>query len=343
MTDWSTVRRVTVIMPTWIGDVCMATPALKALRAALPQGAQVTAAVRHGLKALLRGHPDVDELVTIEPRGLLGPWRAGTALAATRPDVVLVLPGSFRTALAARLAGPARRVGYARDGRGWLLSDAITPPDRHTPVSTVDWYRGLIGSGGPHATELVVTDEDRQAAASVMAEMPPAYVLLVPGANRQDKRWPADRFAAVANALHERHGWTAVIAGAPTERALTAAVADGCDGPVIDLAGRGGTLGALKSIAGTAEVVITNDTGPRHIAIALDTPVVSLFGPTDHRWTLMEHAHERRLLAEPFLPSELTADRCPEGCRIDRIAVHDVLRAVERWGRDGSSILRAQS
>ncbi|MDP7573868.1 MAG: glycosyltransferase family 9 protein [Phycisphaerales bacterium] len=339
MIDWSRVRRVTVFMPTWIGDVCMATPALKMLRAALPDGAHVTAAVRHGMRPLLRGHPAVDDLVNIEPRGVMGPWRAGRVLAATQPEVILVLPGSFRTALAARLAGQSRRIGYARDGRSWLLSDAAKPPSRTQPVSAVDWYCGLVGSESPDLPELIVTEEDRQAAASVMTEPPPAYVLLIPGANREDKRWPADRFATVANALHERHGWTAVIAGSPAERSLTAAVADGCDGPTIDLTERGGTLGALKAIAAGAEVAISNDTGPRHIAIAVGTPVVSLFGPTDHRWTLMEHAMERRLLAAPFLPDELMADRCGAACRIDRITVGDVLQIIDGWREAGRSIL----
>jgi heptosyltransferase-2 len=343
MIDWSKVRRVTVIMPTWIGDVCMATPALAAMRAAVPDDAHITAAMRHGMKALLRGHPAVDELVTVDPRGIMGPWRAGRVLASTHPDVILILPGSFRSALAARLAGRTRRIGYAKDGRSWLLTRAATPPRRDRPVSAVAWYSQLVGTSAAGLPELVVTEDDRHAAKAVMPEQPPAYVLLVPGANREDKRWPADRFAAVANALHERHGWTAVIAGSPAERSLTAAVADGCDGPTIDLVERGGTLGALKAIAAGAEVALSNDTGPRHVAIAVGTPVISLFGPTDHRWTLMERAVERRLLAEPFLPGELMADRCGATCRIDRIAVGDVVQTINEWASGAGSILRAES
>jgi heptosyltransferase-2 len=342
MIDWSATRRVTVIMPTWIGDICMATPALRALRAALPDDATMTAALRPGLSAVLRGHPAIDALVTIDPRGLAGPWRAGRVLSATGADVILILPGSFRAALAARCSNVKRRVGYARDGRGWLLSDARTPPDRTSPVSAVDWYCRLVGATTAAPPDLVVTENDRQDAAALMPDPPPAWVLLVPGANRADKRWPADRFSAVANALHDRYGWTAVIAGAPSERSLTAEVASGCSGPVLDLAAQEGTLGALKAMAAGAEVVISNDTGPRHIAIAMGTPVVSLFGPTDHRWTLIESVKEQRLLAEPFLPEALMADRCADACSIARIAVGDVLRAIDRWQQQPGSILRAE-
>ena len=345
MINWTKMSspRVTVIMPTWMGDVCMATPTLQSLRSILPEDAHITAAMRPGMKALLCGHPAIDELVDINPGGVLGPWRAGRVLAATHADVIVVLPGSFRTALAARLAGGCRRIGYARDGRRWLLSDAVAPPDRTEPVSTVDWYHGLITDAAPGLPSLVVTEDDHRAAKNVLREQPLAYMLLVPGANRNDKRWSASRFAAVSNAAHEQYGWTTVIAGSPDERALTSTVAQQCVGPVIDLPARGSSIGALKAITAGAELVISNDTGPRHVAIALGTPVITLFGPTDHRWTHMDAADEIRLLAEPFLPRNLVADACHKVCRIDRISVADVLQAIESWQRPGGCkpILRA--
>ncbi|MFO0875558.1 MAG: glycosyltransferase family 9 protein [Phycisphaerales bacterium] len=104
-----------------------------------------------------------------------------------------------------------------------------------------------------------------------------------------------------------------------------AEVARACDG--VDLAARGVTLGALVGVLADAALLVTNDTGPRHIAIGVATPVVALFGPTDHRFTAIPGARERRLLAEPFLPEEAVADRRPEACRIDRIEVGDVVHA----------------
>ena len=95
-----------------------------------------------------------------------------------------------------------------------------------------------------------------------------------------------------------------------------------------NLVHRGLTLGGLKAVIADASVVITNDTGPRHIAAALGTPVVTLFGPTDPRWTLIDFAHEKRLVADPFLPEELIADRQTRRCAITRITVADVLAAT---------------
>ena len=334
MINWADTRRVTVIMPTWIGDVCMATPALRALRESMPEDGHITAAVRHGMKPLLRAHPCVDDLVTIDPRGVLGPWKAGRQLAHTTPEALLVLPGSFRSALAARFAGSSARVGYAKDGRGWLLNAGVRPPDRSRPVATTRWYLNLVDPDATAAPvpELTVTSDDESALAMAVPSLPPACALMIPGANRADKRWPANRFAAVANALFSRYGWTTVIAGAAGERELTATVAAACTGPVIDLAKAQGSLGALKAIVKQAEVVVSNDTGPRHLALGLGTPVVTLFGPTDHRWTTVDSAHETRLLAEPFLPDALVADRCAAACQIDRISVGDVLHAIDQMG-----------
>ncbi|MDP7030125.1 MAG: glycosyltransferase family 9 protein [Phycisphaerales bacterium] len=329
MINWSAQHRVTVIMPTWIGDVCMATPALHLLREAMPDDGHITVGVRHGMKALLAGLPTVDHIVRLDPRGMGGPCRAGRVIASTAPDAVLVLPGSFRTAAAAWCSRSRRRVGYARDRRRWLLTDPVPQPDRSVPVSTIDWYAALVGTAAPPPPRLVVTDEDAAAAAELV-QPEPAYLLLIPGANRVDKRWPVERFAGVANTAHARHGWTTVIAGAPGERDLTAAVARGCTGPTIDLAALGGSLSALKGCVAGAQVVVSNDTGPRHIATALGTPVVSLFGPTDHRWTVTPAAAEVRLLSEPFLPKDLMADRHASACGIDRIAEGDVLHAIER-------------
>ena len=98
---------------------------------------------------------------------------------------------------------------------------------------------------------------------------------------------------------------------------------------VIDLTQRGSTLGALKAIVRRSSLLVTNDTGPRHLAAAFDTPCVALFGPTDRRWTLLPDPIERHLLAEPFLPEDRVADDYPAACSINRISVGDVLHAAE--------------
>jgi heptosyltransferase-2 len=167
--------------------------------------------------------------------------------------------------------------------------------------------------------------------------------LLCPGANKAAKRWPAERFRAVAEGLATKHGLAAVATGSPHEASVVRRLVEGT--PIVDLVQAGVTLGSLKGVAAEAAVMITNDTGPRHIAAALGTPVVCLYGPTDARWTTLEDSTEHRLLAEPFLVEELTADDHPDACDITRIAVGDVIAATAGLldaGRDqGAAASRA--
>jgi heptosyltransferase-2 len=312
----------------------MATGVLRTVRARCPR-AHLVVAIGPALVELLAGAPWCDAVVPMDLRGALGPWRGGRTLAATRPDAVLLLPNSFRSALAARLSGAPCRIGYARDARGVLLTHRLPTPDRRVPVPAVDYYAELARYALDVETidtrpELAITAAEREEAARVLDGVPTPFVVLNPGANKPAKRWPATRFAAVADALAER-GVAAVVSGGPDERDLCRTLVDAATAPVVDVAARGMSLGGLKGVLERASVLLTNDTGPRHIAVAVGTPTVTLFGPTDPRWTTLLDARERRLVAEPFLPEPLVADAHARLCTIDRITVGDVRAAVESF------------
>jgi len=327
-----------IIMPSWVGDIVMATPALRAFAArAERDGRRVEAIVRPGAAPLLAGL-GLSATIELDLRGVGGLLRGARALRARRAGAALLLPNSFRAALAVALARVPCRMGYATDGRGMLLHRRIRRAKPRDPISAVDWYADLAAAlldttVDDRSPRLVVTDAERSAADGLLADTGRAgsarsFVLMNPGANRTDKRWPAARFAAFGVRFAQRHGLGIVVTGSPKERVLTAEVAAACPG-AIDLAARGVDLAALKGVIADAALLVSNDTGPRHIAIALGTPVVSLFGPTDHRWTTVVGAVERRLVAEPFLPAEESADRHAAHCAIDRISVGDALHAAE--------------
>jgi heptosyltransferase-2 len=178
--------------------------------------------------------------------------------------------------------------------------------------------------------ELTVTERERRDADGLLKDVKGDFVLLNPGANRADKRWPADRFGKVAARLIEEKQVQVVVSGSPVERDVletvvrqAAAVVSGrakSRAAVVNIGERGVGLGSLKAVIERAKVLITNDTGPRHIAAALSTPVVTLFGPTDHRWTTLNYPK--------FLPDQLIADRHAKACAIDKIAVGDVVAAA---------------
>ena len=326
------VEQLAIVLPSWVGDTVMATPVLRAVRAARPD-ARVTVVCRPGLDQVLAGCPWVDDIVAVEMKRIGGTLQAVRRLRGAGVTVALLLPNGLRSALVAVLAGARVRVGYRRGGRGPLLSHGLARPPGRDPVGAVDYYAMLarFALGLDHVDtriELAVTEAQRADAGRLLEGVAQPFVVLCPGANRAAKRWPAERFAAVADELATRHGLAVVATGSPAERPVIARVTAAARTPVTDLGAHGVTLGALKGVIAEARLMITNDTGPRHIAAALGTPAVSLFGPTDPRWTSIDSPCEKILVAEPFLPAELVADDHPTGCVIGRITVGDVLSAA---------------
>lgn len=339
-------------MPSWVGDAVMATPALRRLRDALP-GAFMGGMVRPGIDRVLAGTRFFDEVHTEHVRGVMGHKHAATRLRQRRYDAALLFTNSFSTALTARLAGIGRRIGYARDGRSLLLTERLEAPrrpdGRFAPVPAVRYYWDLAGvllgvpapaerSGLPEGArlELAATPEEAAQAREILdrAGIVPGAPLAVlnPGGNNPAKRWPIDRFATVALALAER-GLAVLVSGSPAEADLADGVGRDAGNRVINLPRAGLTLGSLKGILASrgTRLMVTNDTGPRHIAAAFGVPVVTLFGPTDHRWTTIPApAGEELILADPTLPEPEVADDHPERCRVDRIDVGAVLAACDR-------------
>ena len=313
----------------------MATPTLRALRTLWPTPhTHLAAMLPAPLMPIFQPCPHLDELLPISKRGVRA-WRDTLAtLRRGRFDAAVLLPNSFRWAALAAAARIPCRIGYARDGRGPLLTHRVTPPHtgrpplrRFTPVPTREYYLDLartLGCTQPHATlELHISDEQEARAAAVLRRAGIAgaerFVLLNVGAVRPEKRWPPERFAAVAHRLYESHGLCAAATGSPAERPLTAAVAHAAQSlghpPVADLAAAGIDLGALKAVCRRAALVITNDTGTRHVAAALGGPLVTLFGPTLPQWTTLDHPLERELAV-------------PDAGPMDRLSVDEVTRAA---------------
>lgn len=333
--DPSTWRRLAVLAPNWIGDAVMSEPAIRAVHEACP-ALEIVAIGRAAPLVAYAGHPAIGETLALDDRGLLGPWTVGRRVAATGADAILLLRGSFRSALVARASGIGVRIGVDRDGRRPLLTHPVPRPDRDDrPRPTLALYAALVDTLGVEVAadatpRIHPPAAERQRAESLLASLPRPILGMVPGGSKVPKRWPPDRFAEVARRCRDRIGGVALFGG-PEERAILAAVARavGDDGPpVIDLSSSGMALSTLPAAIGVCDALLTNDTGPRHLAIAQDLPVISLFGPTDHRWTIVPGAREDMLLAEPFLDDEHIADRHPAACRIERIPVDDVVHAV---------------
>ena len=310
----------------------MATATLRALSRLEPKP-HITCLIRRPLHALIDSCPWVDRVVTLRPgRGAgrrgAGPNRRSSMfplasrLRAGRFDTAVLLTNSFRSALLVCMARIPRRVGYDRDGRGFLLTDRLLPrreAGRYVPVPTRDYYLATASYLGATSTDpamCLFTSREEDVNANLLLERAglrttQPLVVMTPGANFGDaKLWGPDRFAAVADLCVRRHGAAVAVAGAPRERPILDAVVAAAHEPVIDLLSLGVDLAQLKSVIRRSHVVVTNDTGPRHIAAAFGVPVVSIFGPTDPAWTEIDFEHERKVMVSVFC-GPCQKKRCP--------------------------------
>ncbi len=325
----------------------MATPALGLLREKQP-GAFIGALVRPGLDALLDGSGLIDEFHVDRPTGVLGPKRVAWRLRPRQYDAAILLTNSFSTALIARIAGIAERFGYIRDARGSLLTGGIRPlrDGRDWKITpAVDYYWRLMtayldeNTGEETAPEgqtvsLATTPPQDIAAREILAkaniQANDRYAVLIPGASKEAKRWPAERFAVIADHLAREHALRIVIAGSPSEGEIAERVLEHAHMPVSSVVSLGGDLGSLMAIIRDSRIVICNDTGPRHIAAAFGVATVALFGPTDHRWTTLRGVENQTLvLADPTLPETESANDHPARCAIAQIQARRVVEAID--------------
>jgi heptosyltransferase-2 len=271
----------------------------------------------------LRGNPHLDAYLPVEGRRARDVWRRAREIRAQRFDWAIVLPDSPRTALEPFLARIPRRVGYARDWlRRALVSEWLPPPregGRRVALSMIERYLRItrrlgVPDAGPEL-ELSVHDPARERVSAWLAARDAAdaeLCLVTPGASYgPSKLWPPEHFARACDALRERFGLLPVILPAPNpmELAIARDVASRIRGRHL-LVEAPGDLEQLKAFVERAALWVGNDTGPRHVAVALGRPAVTLMGPTDPRHT--EHLLARqRVLREPVECSPCGRPVCP--------------------------------
>jgi heptosyltransferase-2 len=247
-----------------------------------------------------------------------------------------------RSALAPFLARVPVRAGYARDPlRRALLSHVLAPPSdeagRRVPTSMVERYlritRALGCADGDRRTALAVDAAAREALAKRLGEAglaPTARTLVVtPGASfGASKLWPPGHFAVAADAIARRHGLAVVLAPGPGEEALTREIAGAMQEPALVLAEPPTSLAELVALLAGAALHLGNDTGPRHIAVALGTPTIVLIGPTDPRHTAHQ-LQRQRVLREEVACSPCGLKTCPiDGRCMTRIGPERVVAAA---------------
>lgn len=267
----------------------MTTPLLAALDAGFP-GATITYATGAWSAKALANNPQIDRVLTLPDRWDRGAWRALVGrLRREAFDLAVIPERSPLPGLAAALAGIPRRVGLDSAGRGFALTDRVPPRDpRHETDLALDLARALGLAPDERRLRYRPGEASAGRIATLLAERGATAPLFIvhpgggsnPGVTMDGKRWPPERFAAVADDLLVRRGGTVVLVGAPSDRETVAALRAGMRGAALDLCGTL-DLDELAALCARATLYVGNDAGTTHLAGACGAPVVAVFGPTD--------------------------------------------------------------
>ncbi|VTS00470.1 lipopolysaccharide heptosyltransferase II [Tuwongella immobilis] len=292
------MKRLALFLPNWIGDVVMATPAIRAVRDHFPD-AELIAVSRPYVAATMAGAPWFQRVLLFDKKGPSEHRTPGVAkqLRQLGVDAAILFPNSFRSALAAWLGGCKHRIGYVRYGRGMLLTDKFYPlksRGKIIPTPIIDDYNKLVeplGVPNPgHRMELFTEPADEAAADAIWkaADLRGREVIgLNPGAAfGAAKCWPTESFARLAQKWIDERGSRILVLCGPAERELARTIVEMTRRPQItSLADAPVSLGLTKACVRRLDLLITTDSGPRHFASAFARPVVALFGPTFISWT----------------------------------------------------------
>ncbi len=314
--DLSHTSRIYVRAPNWVGDFVMATASLARIRKNFPK-AHIALAARPFLEPLCKGSDWFDEfLPTPEVKGVSGMFAEAARLRRGRYDLAVVLPNSMSTGLVAFLGGVPVRLGYLQ-GRSWLMTHglrAITARHfwqrrrgpRRIPVPMPNYYRDLLDvlglQGDALHPDLPITEAARSWVDAHLQSLGVGggekIVLFVVGANfGASKLWMPERFAEAARRF-SASGYRPIVTVGPAEVELGRRI--GQDAGAITLVDPVLSLDKLSALVARSALMVTGDTGPRHLAVAFDRPVVCLMGPTDSRYT--DYCLERTALIQKQLP-----------------------------------------
>ncbi len=331
--------RILLIKPSSLGDIVHAFPVVSAIKAQWP-GSHLTWVVKRQWAELVERAEGIDRVRPVDMT--VSSWiREGLALRAERFDLAIDLQGLFRSGILAWLSGAPSRIGFAngREGSPWFYTRRVPVPSLE--VHAVDRYLSVVAALGAPPPDrprfgFKLLKGDRAAVRDIGERrgfsIDRPWIAMNIGARWPTKRWPLESFAAVVDQLHESGREPLVMIGGSDERAFTKKLKALTKAPFIDLCGEI-PLGRLPALLSTATALITNDSGPMHIAAALGVPVIAIFGPTSAARTgpygTGHHVLSGRVLCSPCFSRVCRHDPEMECLHLIKPAqVVDVMRSL---------------
>jgi heptosyltransferase-2 len=330
-----------VWLPSPMGDAVLCTPALRAIRQHF-KSSQIAFFAKPVVREVLS--PSSFNDIWLEQQDN-NPFRIAKKLGARKFTHAILFKNSFASGLAVFLARIPSRIGYAREGRSLFLTDKLYPlklPDgKFKPLSMIDYYLAISSALGADAAdrklELFIDPQEEQRLRAKLPELfncdGPIVAIVPGGAFGPSKCWLSERFAQTADWLTTNYNATVVVSvsSAPAEKQIANEICHSSKHKLVNLAERPISLGELKSFFSIADLVISNDTGPRHIAIALRRKVISLFGPNDPAWTDTSYENEIQLIGDvPCAPCRRPVCKESEHLCMQAITAESVCKAAQQ-------------
>lgn len=342
------IKQILIRSTNWVGDAIITTPAIRAVRKNFPE-AKISLLAKPWVAPIFYNNPYIDNIllydVSGKHKGLSGILRLSKELRKQKFDLAILLQNAFEAVLIAFLAGIPNRLGYNTDARSLLLTHCIRLKPALKRVHQINYYWGIL-EGASLKTDgrqliLVVTDEERKHAEEILAKHgitgKDRLIGINPGAVfGSAKRWFPERYAALSVKLQEYSGAKIAIFGGPGEKALGQYISELMVNRCVNFCGKTSLREAVALIE-RCQLFITNDSGLMHVAAALDTPQIAIFGSTDYVTTMPSSPKSQIIRASvpcsPCLKADCPIDhRCMENITVDMVyaAAVKLLRNVDK-------------
>lgn len=336
--------KILIRATNWVGDAIMALPALRAVRSKFPE-AEIAILARPYVADIYRDQEICNQLIAYDSQvkhaGILGRERLAAELRAQKFDLALLLQNAFDAAWLAWRAGIPERIGYARDGRGFLMTKSVPVPKAgEIPPHEKFYYLELLRRVGwidslPDESfiSLKVSESSRQRAEEFLFQsgVRPHSLRIAVGAGASygsAKCWPPSRFAELANRLQSDSDTDIILFGTAAEAAVTRAISSELRRPGIDLTDKT-AIADLPALLSHCHLFIGNDSGAMHVAAGVGLPVVAVFGPTDPYGTAPVTPRRTVVQQKPYC-SPCFLRHCPTDHRCMRTITPEMVEAAAR-------------
>ncbi|HEB02748.1 MAG TPA: lipopolysaccharide heptosyltransferase II [Nitrospirae bacterium] len=334
-------ERILIRGVNWLGDAVMTMPAIRAVRSARPD-AHIALLVKPWVAPIFEHDPHIDEIILYKDihKGIIGKFRLALQLKNKKFDTAILFQNSFDAALTVFLARIPERIGFDRDGRGWMLTKAIGFKGDDRKIHHIDYYIKLLNCAGikAEASEpwIYLTLDERLWARKGLNYLKRPIIGINPGAKfGSAKMWLPERFASVAEHVVKDLGGSAVIFCGPgeaeIENEILSLLADDVRVSTLPMAGKT-TLRELSALISECDALISNDSGPMHVGYAVRTPLLAIFGSTSPALTGPPSARDNYVIQSSLPCAPCFKRTCPEPeikC-MKAISVEDAISSINK-------------